>query len=766
MADGDPQLPLGSSPAPGGLTIPGPMEATQRIHVYLPEDLGAANQAMAQGFQNLSQQIGQLADSAAKQEGAVAGAKAGQDPNFKPAQSVTTTGTSFQHAAVNSYTSQLSNTARDTMMQVNDQFNQLPPDQQTPEKLTGMFKDAHDKLVQQHVVPEVQPQFDNEWNQYSRTYIQGAMTTHNAFVKNQAVTSFQNDAESSRNLQDRLASTPGPNSDAALATEVKNFNEKVDHAAAAGYITPEKAQDIKVNNQQENLTTGTLARVKALPTDQKAGFLDAFQEDYAKSPDDQTVTKGMNENTYYKTLGLISQQVRSDQSQAKEQSKQNVQEITGYTKNITDGMSVSESQVTALNNKYGHNTDPDTATALDTFNRSQAAVANLKGKSPAEVQASLDATKAEVAKTGASPEQKTVIDTAEKYNDTLRSDLAKDPLGRSVRDGVIAPIAPLDPRGDPTKFFNALEARIPSAEHTAEHYGTQTTYFTPDEISALKTVEAQGGDQQLAVAKAIAQAGGPQAETMLKQAGLVAPGLAHLAKLQVLNGDPEFQRDVANTQHLNNTDGGKASLERIKTPEAQDAASATYGTAFDNPAMRDFKAGAVQAATQAYQTEALRDPKLRGGSVPDPRKYTDDLQKAAGRTTDNQGNYYGGVATYQPDYGSWSTRASALPGQLVPIPPNMRQDQLGNVMHTLTDQLLAKQPNPPVGGDGATPVTVDQIRHGRLEAIGHGRYNVALGADDTDPQYVMTPGGQKYVLDLNQLEPILRRAIPGAYRTP
>jgi hypothetical protein len=53
-------------------------------------------------------------------------------------------------------------------------------------------------------------------------------------------------------------------------------------------------------------------------------------------------------------------------------------------------------------------------------------------------------------------------------------------------------------------------------------------------------------------------------------------------------------------------------------------------------------------------------------------------------------------------------------------------------------------------------------------AIGHGRYWVALGDPSPgshDPQFVADPSGNKFVLDLNSMSPVLRSALPGAYRT-
>ena len=155
------------------------------------------------------------------------------------------------------------------------------------------------------------------------------------------------------------------------------------------------------------------------------------------------------------------------------------------------------------------------------------------------------------------------------------------------------------------------------------------------------------------------------------------------------------------------------------------------------------------------------DKKLETSASAD--KFTRQAQLAAGATFDGS-TQYGGVAEYR--HGGFLGMGAS--SQKVPIPPDMKAAEFGNVMRSLTDGLLNSLPMPPVEGDHKTRVPAERIQGGQLVAIGHGRYKVALG-DPTpgspDPAWVLDPAGNAFVLDLNQMAPQLRSLLPGAYRT-
>jgi hypothetical protein len=196
----------------------------------------------------------------------------------------------------------------------------------------------------------------------------------------------------------------------------------------------------------------------------------------------------------------------------------------------------------------------------------------------------------------------------------------------------------------------------------------------------------------------------------------------------------------------------------VAAAKADDQARQVYGTAFQgNQGMRDFQGGATTTATQAYQVQAMRNARLdkdvaSGDSL---TAFTRDLQLAAGATY--KGNVqYGGVADFKPGFFAGT--------QKVPIPKDVNAAQFTNLIKSIDDPMLQGMAQPPVGGDGR-PVTAQQLQGGTLMAVGHGRYAVALGDPySKDPQWVMAPSGDKFVLDLDALAPQLRYKLPGAYR--
>jgi hypothetical protein len=161
----------------------------------------------------------------------------------------------------------------------------------------------------------------------------------------------------------------------------------------------------------------------------------------------------------------------------------------------------------------------------------------------------------------------------------------------------------------------------------------------------------------------------------------------------------------------------------------------------------------------AWGAQALR----RGFDASDMRGAPGEALKrnaqlAAGATFD--GNIqYGGVADYRPG-GFWQAT------QKIPIPSDMRADQVGRAIAAIGDNDLKALPAPPVAGDGKTPIPAERLRAGNLVANGHGSYWVALGdpADPANAKWVMAPQGGKFVLDLNALAPVLRERVPDVYR--
>jgi hypothetical protein len=804
--------PFAASPVPGGLTIPG---ATQGAQYLAPPDPQYA--ASEQVWSNLSQRIGAMADSVAQQEGTRAGKIAAIDPNFQPPEGaqVSTYGKAYQQAATAGYVNKLDQTARDAATKVQNDFDALPQAQQTPEEMQKRLDASKATLIQQHVIPEVQGAFGNTWDTTARSMVAQAKKANDSYVQSDAKAASVSNIASSQAQMARQAQIPGPVSDKALQAQENDFNTTIDGLVADGTYTPVQAGKIKDTQHQLNLQNKVTAQVNALPAADRPGFLVKLQADWAAgagapeaggaiavpgydgkftraqaeaaSDDDEKtpgttewdaaakahppvkpadgkggLTAGWSADTYDTVVGAMQTQIRQDATQQKQASRTDVKALSDLTDNLVKGNAVPPAAVAALNTKYATSADPDTAAALDLFNKTNALMKGMKGKPPEQLEAEANAEAQVAGQQGASPTQIALTQTKTDYAANLRSDLAKDPLGRATRDGMVQAPAPLD-FSNPANLAASLKARIPTAQVVGENYRMKTpAYFLPAELDQLKTIATQGGPQALQMATAIAQAGGSQTGAILKQLGDTGEAFTHLAKLNTPalgGGDVQLQRDAMQTQQLQNTAAGRAELPQIKKSNIDAQAQEVYGDAFRG--MPIFGGGAAMTATQAYQAQALRDQTLDRdlSSNKSRQTFNDTLQRAAGATFSN-GTQYGGVADYAPGWFSGGGVA-----QKVPIPPDMKASEFTNVVKSIDDKTLQNLPAPPVGGDGR-PVTAQQIQNsGTFVALSHGRYQVYLGDPNSrDPKTVMTPQGHEFVLDLNQMAPTLRYKHPEAYR--
>ena len=184
--------------------------------------------------------------------------------------------------------------------------------------------------------------------------------------------------------------------------------------------------------------------------------------------------------------------------------------------------------------------------------------------------------------------------------------------------------------------------------------------------------------------------------------------------------------------------------------DVQSNAISNYQAAFQ--AMPGFSDNAKSAAQKLIEIRAMRngiDPKDTP-SADIAKAY----QEAAGAHFEG-GVQYGDVGKFKPSY--WGST------QAVPLPVGVRADKLSDVIGAVKDQDVAA--NPSVYGDLKTVVPMEAIAKGHLVAASHGEYWVAMGdPHGPDPKWVLGRDGQKFVLDLNALEPLLRDRMPAAYR--
>jgi hypothetical protein len=298
-----------------------------------------------------------------------------------------------------------------------------------------------------------------------------------------------------------------------------------------------------------------------------------------------------------------------------------------------------------------------------------------------------------------------------------------------------------------------MRSRAAAAETIASHYGVAPSYLTPDERTALKAVSGQGGKPMTDVAGTLVAGFGDRAPAVLRELSGESPVLSHIGGLLTSGGSPAIVRDAAEAVRLRQDKEFKhprwldRESDAIQTEQNKRTVQ-IYGDAFylapdtgrasENTAQATFF---TRSARQGY------DPKLENSSS--QKMFDRSLQEAAGATFDPRGNQYGGIAEYKPGY--WSTYK-------VLIPSNIRADYFKTVIGELRDEDVAGA----VTAEGK-PYKASDFRSA-IPVATKGGYRFAAGDPTSDdPRWIRGGDGKPFVLDIERMEPMLRKRVPGAY---
>ena len=885
---------------PGALpTFGADVQQSTRVREFT----GIAGDEAAKVFGNLSQQLGQWEDHAAQDQGVQQGKVAGLDPNYRPDQDASIMGIARRNAADATYTNTLEASARTSLGNAYDQYQKLPADQRTPDRLQKMIGDIQSDFDQNHVFPQIKGQFDNSFGAIAQSYLRNAQADLDARNQDAAKASFLVNQNSARDSAMRLASLPATD-DATLATLVKQHDATVDNQVNQGLISREQSVKVKDEFKQEVLGQRILTLFNNTPDEQKAAFAENFQRQFLQPgdagaarqylstlsahpgrpgdtselhpefatrlaaavkearaaglpvtitsgfrsgdttgsaydaegfslhdkgaaadvggigaagspqaqqwaaiaskhglfnpygvdnsaefnhwqlvpykleqrPDVQAAIKaangdmpkiwdaisptlggasrtvgGLSFETASKTANAMTSSLRAVDSQAQHAQKQALGDIGGDLKQIEAGYDVPESEWAAKRSEYGGAADPVVAHEFAVADRIRTMYAGFKGLPPAQVDGAVSAMQAQLAKSGADPDQARIVEAASKYAKTLREQFDRNPLARSAADGVIPGVVPLD-FSSPEATERTLQARVAAADQTAQHYGlSRAPLVTPDDRETVKNIAAAGGEPMVQAAAGIAHALGPRAGDFLSQVGGEAPQFAQMGRLAAIGGDPGLMRDAAWAISQDHQQGAK--VQRPAPESVQQAIATTYGKALQ--AIPDFAQGAKNLAGSALAAQIMReglDPKQL-----DQTLVNQTLQKAVGATYVG-GTQYGGIAST----GFWH-------GQQALAPANVRADQFGALLKSITDADIARLPAPPTAPDGSV-MKASQLQGMQLTSLGPGVYYLSKGdPQGEDPQWATVAGGQRggrarFLLDLNAMESDLRPRLPGAYK--
>lgn len=337
----------------------------------------------------------------------------------------------------------------------------------------------------------------------------------------------------------------------------------------------------------------------------------------------------------------------------------------------------------------------------------------------------------------------------------MRTQINTDPLTWASRVGIIAHDDLLEKFGDD----EALQRRAEQARRVGAYYNQAPIFFTKNEKDALVDVVRKGGEPMMNVLGRIVANFGTDARLAVGEFAKEVPEAAWIGGMavdSVKNNGATMQaaKDAAQAIELKKDKnfkpiihGGGSDGDEHKT-----TARAALGTAFQ--ALPGNDAAAIATADAIFETRAFRKGNI---TKFDAELWKQGLKEALGEHV-NKGVTYGGL--YHQG-GGWFGLGRGNP---VVVPANLRQSGFADVLPSLREGDLTDAFGAGPSTRSGNPVSMGALRRATMVTVGPGQYWMALGdPQGTDPQWVENGMGKRYVLDLNQLEPLLRKRRPDLY---
>lgn len=397
---------------------------------------------------------------------------------------------------------------------------------------------------------------------------------------------------------------------------------------------------------------------------------------------------------------------------------------------------------------------------IQSFRETEAAlpvIASWRKGNPAQLEDDLTRL-SEMRRTGDSEYLAKLSEIGTKALDEMKKGIKSDPLGWANKSGAVKV---------PTIDFaapNAVEQmrdRIAQSDAVGSLYRVAPPYLKEGEAQLLQATAAKGGQSMLDVAKLVVSGFDTRAPRVLAEIAKDSPTLAHVGGLMIAGGSGALIRDAADAVQLQQDKEFKiphwADHPRDKVMAAQGARAVdTFGSAFFLEP--DTGRAASDTARNAFFSRALRQgytPLLDDNKGESVKAFDRALQESAGATYDAGGNQFGGIAKHSTGWFGAEYKVVA--------PGNVRADRFRQVMGAIKEDDLANLPSRPVSPTGK-PYTAADVQ-GAIPVFVRGGYRLALDNPTSDnPRWMRGADGQPFVLDLEALEPALRKRVPGAYR--
>jgi hypothetical protein len=689
-------------------------------------------QTAAKVFAQVSGRIGEMADTAAVKEGDVQGGLDGLDPEFRPRGDVSLYSQAYDKAGIEVFKSRMT-------VDLSSQIGALEDKHATDPKgldqaLLKLRQGWSDKLFD-----EVRPDFERTFASQRASAVRGASRAWRDERRAEQAGALQEELGTRLRTLHQQSYKLGldANADDVLAGEMAVLKEKLGMRGVDGkpLVSPDNQRKIIEGAAKETTTARLLGAFERVPgLEGKAQFLKSFEDDFKNS-------RGLASVYDFGEFQQIGRQLEVEFNRAKTQSEVSFrglsEQLTSVARRAEDGFAPPAAEMAEIETKVRLSGDAGNAQQLDEAKGVLRWQSWARTKTPAELDQVLLAERERMTKGGATPLDNKILDLGERLQEKMRSEIKADPLGWADRTGVV-PVAPLDFSSLETTAAS-LQARVVTSELVASRYGIEPMYVRPDERRALSASLAQGGQATIAVASAIASAAPDRAPKILAELFDDAPAVAMLGGHVAKAGITAAARDAADGMALRKTDGFKPLAP--SATDARTAAMTTFSGALSE--LPKSETAAVTLANSIYEVRARRAQLTDF----DEALWKKGLNEVMGARQVG-GETYGGIVL---QHQSWHGSSGA-----VVVPPNVKASGFRDLIDTLRIEDFSLEDRPRTSD--IRPVGTADLRRATLKSAGTGKYFLALGDPDGEqPDWLLDSGGDKYVLDLNALEPVLKK---------
>jgi hypothetical protein len=699
--------------------------------IPIPQNTGleTAFGSVGSSLKSIGDNIGKMADKAAKAEGEDEGRQAGLDPEFRTKPDRTLYAEAFNKHGLDVAETRLKTSLESGLEQVWDKHGS-----NTASLAKGI--DDYTKGIVDGAPEELRPKLTLIANAKRMGYMRQAQREQVATARAEQSAAMQEElARSMRGLSQRAFSLGlDAEADKAVDAEIGALQAVLGRKGIDGkpLVAPAQARKLVEGARAEVLQARMLGAFDRLETPEaKARFIAEFEASWKKG---DGVAKDLDLDQMISTRRMLEGELRRTEGTRGTGERIVANQIQGFQKLAEQGYAPRPEDLASVQAIVAQSGDPRQAEALAAAEATLRFQQGARRMPPEQIDRYVTEERERLGREGGTLGEKGRLDMAEKLLGEMRRGLKEDPNEWASRVGLV-PLVPVD-FSSPQNLAKTLQGRIATAEQVGAMYDQDPVYLRPDERRRLVAMAAPGGQALTDVVETITKGAGAKSDAILRELWTSGEGLtlATLGGHAAAVGRTAVAQDVADGVAWSRTKDFKNLAPSAN--EARDLAVKAHGGALSG--LPKSEQALIDATNYAYGVRLQRT-----GKTDDDDLWVRTFRELAGERS-IQGVTYGGVAT-------WRSRS-------VIIPPDVRQDGFGDLIRSI---------QPDDFGEGAPRnakgvASAREIQGATLVPLGSNRFRLNVGDEDT-PVWLGDAGGQPFVLDLARLKPKLIERRPELY---